>query len=134
VEVKRLCLDTSAYSQFKAGQPQAVEAVSGCRLCLVPSIVLGELRAGFKLGTRHQKNESELKEFLSSPVVQVLDVDDEATHHFSEIIVGLRRKGSPIPTNDIWIAALAMREGATVLTFDAHFDSIDHIAVQLLAS
>jgi len=95
----------------------------------VPAVVLGELRAGFRLGTRYEKNESELRTFLSNPVVRVLDVDDDAAHNYAEIVVALRKKGTPMPTNDIWIAALAMREGATVLTFDAHFESITRLAV-----
>lgn len=131
--MKTLCLDTSAYSRFKAGQTETVEIISSSRSVAVPAIVLGELRAGFRFGARCQQNESELRAFLSSPVVRVLDVDDEAACHYAEIIVELRRKGTPIPTNDIWIAALAMREGATVLTFDAHFEAIDRIAVHRLS-
>ena len=127
--MKTLCLDTSAYSNFKAGHPQTAEVITQCRSVTVPAVVLGELRAGFRLGTRYEKNESELREFLSNPAVRVLDVDNDAAHNYAEIVVELRRKGTPIPTNDIWIAALAMREGATVLTFDAHFDTIGSLAV-----
>lgn len=130
--MKTLCIDTSAYSNFKAGHPQAIDVLRQCRSVAVPSIVLGELRAGFRLGTRYEKNECELRAFLSNPAVQVLDVDDDAAHNYAEIVVELRRKGTPIPTNDIWIAALAMREGATVLTFDAHFNAIGRLAVMQL--
>jgi predicted nucleic acid-binding protein len=122
-------LDTSAYSNFKAGHPEVVDLITRSRSLTVPSIVLGELLAGFKLGTRYEKNESDLRAFLSNPAVRVLDVDSDAAHSYAEIVVELRRKGTPIPTNDIWIAALAMREGATVLTFDAHFDTISRLAV-----
>lgn len=127
--MKRLCLDTSAYSHLKTGHPATVGIVSESRSVMIPSIVLGELRAGFRLGTRLDRNDAELKAFLSSPVVQILEVDDEAASHYAQIFVDLRRKGTPIPTNDIWIAALAMREGATILTFDSDFGFIERLAV-----
>lgn len=71
--MKQLCLDTSAYSNFKAGHAETVKIISTCRSVTVPSIVLGELRAGFKHGARFEKNESKLKDSLSNPVVQILD-------------------------------------------------------------
>ncbi len=127
--MKRLCIDTCAYSNFKAGHTRAVELIVQSRSVTIPAIVLGELRAGFRLGTRYENNEGELRDFLSNTTVRVLDVDSEAADNYAEIVVELRRKGTPIPTNDIWIAALAMREGATVLTFDAHFANIENLAV-----
>jgi predicted nucleic acid-binding protein len=127
--MKIYCLDTSAYSKFKAGQAQVVDVITQCHTLKVPVVVLGELRSGFRLGSRYEKNESELKMFLSNPVVRIVDVDDAASHHYSEIVSELRQKGTPISTNDIWIAAIAMREGATVLTFDSHFHRIGQLAV-----
>lgn len=129
----RLCLDTSAYSHFKAGHRGAIAVISTAKTVAVPVIVLGELRAGFRLGGRHDKNEAELRDFLGNPAVQVLNVDEEASFHYAEIFVELRRQGTPVPTNDMWIAALAIREGATVLTFDAHFDLIRRVGVCLLS-
>ncbi len=126
--MRRLCLDTSAYTHFKVGQPQVVEMISEARFVGIPAIVLGELRAGFRLGKKYEQNEAALCEFLDSPVVEILDVDDDASACYAEIFAELRRKGMPIPTNDLWIAAVAMREGATVLTFDEHFDRIQQIA------
>ncbi len=126
--MKRLCIDTSAYSLFKLGHKEVVQLISESRYIGMPSIVLGELRAGFRLGTKHQQNEAELQEFLNNPVVECLDVDNEAASCYAEIFADLRRKGTPIPTNDLWIAALAMREATTVITFDAHFDRIQQIA------
>jgi tRNA(fMet)-specific endonuclease VapC len=121
VALTRVCLDTSAYSQFKRGHAAAVAAVSGARMVLVPAVVLGELRAGFLAGRRPDENEAELREFLSHPAVRVLDVDDDAATVYAQIFTDLREAGTPIPTNDVWVAALAAREGATVLTFDDHF-------------
>jgi predicted nucleic acid-binding protein len=127
--VNRLCLDTSAYSNFKAGHDRAVTLITQCRAISVPSIVLGELKAGFQLGRHLEKNESELADFLANPAVKVLDVDTDAACNYADIVVDLRKKGTPIPTNDVWIASLAIREGATVLTFDAHFSHIERLAV-----
>lgn len=125
--VNKIYLDTSAYTHFKAGDSQTVRIISEAKLVGIPAIVLGELRAGFRVGRRYQYNESELRVFLSNPVVQVFDIDDNASYHYAEIYFDLRRKGTPIPTNDMWVAAIAAREGATVVTFDAHFDLIDKV-------
>ncbi len=129
----RICLDTSGYSHFRRGVPEAVQAVTRAKSVLVPSIVLGELRVGFRLGTRRVENEERLREFIEEPVVAVLDVDDEAALHYADIVVELRRGGTPVPTNDIWIAALAAREGATVLTSDGHFAHIGRVGSVILS-
>lgn len=133
MEVTRFCLDTSAYSHFKRGHSPAVDALSHASWVGVPTIVLGELRTGFLLGGRPERNEVELGRFLANAVVEILDVDDEAARVYSEIVVALRRAGTPVPTNDIWIAALAAREGAPVLTYDEHFTAIARIGARVLA-
>jgi predicted nucleic acid-binding protein len=132
VAVSHLCLDTSAYSHFRKGHPGAVEAIRTARRVGIPVIVLGELRAGFRLGDRRSDNERELAEFLAHPVVQVMDVDGEAATHFADLYAELRRQGTPVPSNDLWIAALAARDGATVLTFDAHFNAMPRIGKWVL--
>lgn len=128
----RLCLDTSAYSRFKGGAPEAVEQVDAADWLGVPTIVLGELEVGFRLGGQAARNLEELERFLAHPVVEELAVDREVARAYGEIVVRLRRKGTPIPTNDVWIAACAARSGATLLTYDAHFEAVDRIGVLLL--
>lgn len=98
----------------------------------VPTIVLGELEAGFRLGQSAQRNLDELERFLAHPVVKELPVDREVARVCGEIVAVLRRKGTPIPTNDVWIAACTARWGATLLTYDAHFQAVDRIGVLLL--
>lgn len=93
----------------------------------VPAIALGELRTGFLLGGRRRRNELELDAFLGNPVVQVLAVDSETSRHYAEIVAELRKAATPIPTNDIWIAATAARNGATVLTCDSHFEHVRRV-------
>jgi len=121
------CLDTSAYSNFQRGHRELVALVDRADWVGVPTVTMGELRTGFLLGVHRQRNESELDEFLANPVVEVLGVDAEASRHYAEIVADLRRAGTPLPTNDIWIAATAARHGAAVLTCDQHFERIGRV-------
>jgi predicted nucleic acid-binding protein len=98
----------------------------------ISSIVLGELWIGFLLGSRLEENEAELREFLENPVVERLTIDHEVARIYSEIVVDLRKAATPIPTNDIWIAAAAARAGATVLTYDPHFNNISRVGALVL--
>ncbi len=79
-----------------------------------------------------ERNEAELRQFLAHPAVETLPVDDEVSHHFAEIVADLRRAGTPLPTNDIWIAATAARAGAAVLIFDEHFHAIARVGSVVL--
>ena len=130
--MSRLCIDTSAYSHFQRGHLEAVEALDGAEWLGMPAVTLGELHVGFALGGRRAQNEAELREFLSNPVVIVLDVDREVSRLYAEVVVELRKAGKPIPTNDIWIAATAARAGAAVLTYDPHFAAISRIGTVIL--
>lgn len=131
--MSRICLDTSAYSHFKRAAPAAVAALDRAKEVGVPSIVLGELRAGFLGGSHAERNRAELRRFLAHPAVRVLDVDDEAASLYAELVDDLKRAGRPLPSNDVWIVALALREGATVLTYDEHFTHMRRVGVRLLA-
>ena len=128
----RLCLDTSAYSHFMRGHPPCVAAVNGATEVLLPVIVLGELRVGFRLGKALEKNERALAAFLASDPVEVIHIDEQVASTYAELVVELRRAGTPVPTNDIWIAASAICEGATVLTYDEHFQRITRAGTSLL--
>jgi tRNA(fMet)-specific endonuclease VapC len=98
----------------------------------MPTIVLGELRVGFLLGRYAMENEADLHEFLSHAVVEVVGVDQEVARHYAEIVVDLRRAGRPIQTNDIWIAAIAAREGALLLSYDNDFNAISRVGSIIL--
>jgi predicted nucleic acid-binding protein len=130
--VSRYCLDTSAYSNFKRGDVRVVNLLDSAEWLGIPSIVLGELWTGFILGNRLEENEAELREFLGNPFVERLAIDHEVARIYSEIVVDLRRAATPIPTNDIWIAAAAARAGATVLTYDPHFNNISRVGALVL--
>jgi predicted nucleic acid-binding protein len=130
--VSRLVLDTSAYSHFQLGHAEAVARIDGASWVGVPSITVGELETGFRLGRRYDANHDLLERFLANPVVELIRVDGDVAQIYAEIVVALRRAGRPLPTNDIWIAACAASVGATVLTFDAHFAEIDRVGALVL--
>ena len=128
----RLCLDTSAYSHFKRGESRVVDLVDRADWIGMPSIVVGELWAGFLLGARMEENIGALEEFLDHAVVETLRIDAGVARVYGEIVLDLRRRGRPLPTNDIWIAATAVHAGAVVLTFDEHFRQIDRVGACVL--
>jgi tRNA(fMet)-specific endonuclease VapC len=131
--MNRVCLDTSAYSHFLRGDASIVKIISTARWIGVPVVVLGELRTGFLLGGQSAKNEDELRRFLHHPSVEIVDVNDDASRIYAEIMVALRKAGTPLPTNDIWVAAVASREGATVVTYDDHFRLIHRVGATILS-
>ena len=129
----RVLLDTSAYSAFFRGHEGVIEAVRTADEILFSPIVLGELRAGFRGGAHRLRNERELEVFLTSSRVNTLTIDSETALRYAEIVTFLRRSGTPVPTNDLWIAASAMQSGAALLTTDAHFDRIPQVLVNFQA-
>jgi tRNA(fMet)-specific endonuclease VapC len=129
--VSRILLDTSAYSAFKRGHPQVRHRVGEVSQIQLNPVVLGELRAGFLKGTRQAENSAELAQFLASPRVEVVTVDEETASRYAVILDSLRRVGAPIPTNDIWIAASAMQLGSVLVTTDPHFKAVAQIVVEV---
>ena len=129
----RLLLDTSAYSAFMRGHEEIRAMVRTNEEIFLNAIVIGELMAGFIKGGRRKKNEDELRRFLMSPRVSLLDVGEETAERYAVILNSLWQAGTPIPTNDIWIAASAMEYGLRVLTTDEHYDKIPQIMVDFFA-
>jgi tRNA(fMet)-specific endonuclease VapC len=123
-----LLLDTNRYCDFCQGEPDAVRAIQRARNIYLPLIVLAELRAGFLCGTVARKNEKTLTVFLNSERVRLIAPDEDTTHHYARIFSQLRLLGKPIPTNDIWIAALAVQHDLILYSRDAHFDLLPQIA------
>ncbi len=127
MDVTRYCLDTTAYSRFKLGEPAVSELIDSAFYVCLPSVAVGELLAGFRLGAHERRNTTELWDFLADPAADVLDVDVHVAERYSQIYGDLRESGTPIPTNDTWIAATASANGMAVLTFDAHFNAIPQV-------
>lgn len=124
-----LVLDTSAYSRLFRGDAIAVQALRDAAEIHVPLIVLGELLAGFAVGSRQERNRQDLSEFMASPRVSLMRPDERTAHRYAGVYAGLRAAGRPIPTNDLWIAALALQAGMPLLTFDAHFGFVPGLRV-----
>ncbi len=127
--MSRILLDTSAYSEILRGDVRIARAMQEADEIAVNAIVLGELKAGFSRGRHRERNERELAEFLASPRVHVLVIDGETADRYAFILNSLRSAGTPIPTNDAWIAASAMQHGLRVVTTDQHFREVSQILV-----
>ncbi len=124
----RIVLDTSAYSHLRVGHQDTLEAVASAAAVLMPAIVLGELEAGFRLGSREKENLLSLGEFLQEPFVTIVQVTQEVSQQYGSIFAQLKLQGTPIPTNDIWIAANTMVASATLIAFDRHFEQVENLS------
>jgi tRNA(fMet)-specific endonuclease VapC len=127
VEVKVL-LDTNRLSDALAEDDDVLDCLEAAEEIRVPVIVLGELRAGFMGGKRAAQNEERLQWFLAQDGVAALSVDGPVSHRYAEIHRVLRRAGAPIPTNDLWIAALAIEHGLALYSRDVHFAHVPGLA------
>ena len=123
----RLALDTNRYTDLCRGEAFVVETVEQADQVWLPFIVLGELRAGFAVGTQGPRNEAILRRFLLKPGVGILYPGEQTTHHYANVYRQLRKQGTPIPTNDMWIAALVLEHSLVLCARDAHFDALPQI-------
>jgi tRNA(fMet)-specific endonuclease VapC len=124
----KLLLDTNAYTALLCGHDDVARRVRAAEQILMSVVVVGELLFGFRNGSRYEANRRELEEFLASPFVSLLPVGMVTADRFGRIAADLKRKGRPLPTNDVWIAAQAMESGADLLSFDRHFGEVDGLA------
>jgi len=125
----QILIDTNTYSAYKRGSVEALEVVRNADLIGFPIIVVGELLTGFVGGSRTQQNRSELEQFMASPRVRVIALTLQTAEVYAQISNRLRTKGRSIPTNDIWIAALAIEQGYALWTLDEHFSAIEGLEV-----
>jgi len=130
MEKYKVMMDTSAYTAFLRGSPEVKEVVQQADEIVFNPVVLGELIAGFLMGRNERKNRAILKDFLSSPRVIIAEIDEETSERYAVIVQSLRMKGTPIPTNDLWIAASAMQHGLKVLTTDKHYLKVPQIITE----
>ena len=124
----KVLLDTNAYSALMRGHREVAALVRRTQGVLLSSVVAGELLYGFRNGSRYEENAARLEAFLDNPFVTALPVTLDTSDRFGRIAASLRRRGEPIPTNDIWIAAQAMETGADLLSSDSHFGAVDGLA------
>lgn len=120
----KLLLDTSAYSGFNRGDVRLKDYFRSDYEMFVPLIVVGELRAGFAPGTKCHENEVLLQKLLDSSNVHTVTISDKTTALFAAIFQRLKLAGTPINTNDMWIAALALEHDCLLVTLDSDFKRV----------
>lgn len=130
--MNRLLLDTSAYSAFGRGYSRLRTVLERATEIVFTPIVLGELHAGFCKGAQRRANEDNLRRLLGSPAVRVVSIDAETAEHYGRLHDFLRRQGTPIPINDLWIAASAAQHGLRIATLDGHFRNVPGLLIELL--
>ncbi|MCU7835968.1 MAG: type II toxin-antitoxin system VapC family toxin [gamma proteobacterium symbiont of Taylorina sp.] len=128
----KLILDTNAYSALMQGREEVVSYVKQAEAILLSEVVIGELMFGFRNGSKLEKNISQLKKFLDNYFVKELVIDWNTADRYSRIATILRKKGQPIPTNDLWIAAHTIQTGAELVSYDKHFEVIDGLIWKFL--
>ncbi|MDA3940716.1 MAG: type II toxin-antitoxin system VapC family toxin [Spirochaetia bacterium] len=122
--MNRILIDTNIYSYALKGDKKIIFNLQKANEIGISSISVGELLSGFKGGNREAQNREELEEFLDSPRVSVYPVDESTADFYADILDGLRKIGKPIPTNDIWIAAVSFQYGFKLYSKDEHFKNV----------
>jgi tRNA(fMet)-specific endonuclease VapC len=122
-----LALDTNRYADLCRGNARAVEIVEAADAIWLPFVVLGELLAGFAAESQGPRNEAVLRRFLLKPGVGILYADEQTTYHYASVYRQLRKQGTPIPTNDMWIVALVLQHSLFLYDRDRHFDALPQL-------
>lgn len=123
----RLAIDTNRYRDLCDGKRDVVERLEMAEAVFVPFVVLAELRAGFAAGTKGRANERVLHRFLAQPGVAILHSTDATTRSYAALFRQLRAQGTPIPTNDLWIAALVVEHDLALFSRDEHFRALPQL-------
>jgi tRNA(fMet)-specific endonuclease VapC len=124
----RIAIDSNRYTDLCRGDPNVVEIIEQADEIHVPLIVVGEQRAGFAHGSAREKNERVLARFLNNPGVFVLAPDEPTTFFYADLYAYLRKRGRPIPTNDLWIASLVIQHCLVLFDRDSGFDALPQLA------
>lgn len=124
-----LVLDTNTYRAFTDARSETIKLVREAQKIWMPVPVLGELHFGFSKGTRGQANEALLAQFLDSKRVGILVCDEQTAHYYGELKLQLSRQGTPIPINDVWIAAITLQHRFTLHSLDSDFKHIPQLAL-----
>lgn len=119
-----LLIDTNIYSHAMRGDAEIIQTLQQIAHIGISAISIGELLSGFKAGNKEETNRQELNLFLDSPRVTLYGIDERTAEFYCLILDQLKNNGTPIPTNDIWIAAVAFQQGMPIYTKDQHFNKI----------
>ena len=128
--MRNILLDTNVYVAFKRNNQSVVECFRNLDYIGLDITVLAELLSGFKGGSKEKSNRRELESFLNTPRVHLLDHNYQTAEFFAQIYYNLKMKGKPVPSNDLWIAAVAMQYGLALFTLDSHFANIDGLLLK----
>ena len=130
----KLILDTNAYSALMQGREEIASYIKQAELILLSEVVIAELLFGFRNGSKFEENTQQLKNFLDNHFVKEIIVDWNTSDRYSRIATALRKKGQPIPTNDIWIAAHTVQTGSELISYDKQFEVVDGLIWKYLKS
>jgi tRNA(fMet)-specific endonuclease VapC len=122
-----VALDTNRLTDLFQGDTELAERLGICEEVWIPLIVLGEIRAGFYGGTQRQRNETAMQRLLNKATVGILLPTRETAEQYARLFVQLKRAGTPVPDNDLWIAALALEHDLLLITRDQHFERIPQL-------
>ena len=122
--MKNIVLDTNAYTRLLTGEEDVLDIIGTAETVYMSIFVLGELFAGFAGGTKERQNKEILNRFLLKPTAKILNATAETAEVFGKVKQNLKETGTPIPINDVWIAAHAIETGSTIITYDSHFKNV----------
>lgn len=125
MELRPILLDTNAYTAFKRNISEAVEVIRNTPLIGLNSVIIGELYGGFALGSKEEYNRRELQQFLEISKINCFAIDSDTEEYYAKVYCDLRKKGNPIPTNDMWIAATALQYNLALFSYDKHFRAVN---------
>ena len=128
-----LVLDTNAYSDWRRSGRWNENLALADRV-FVPTVVLGELFHGFAQGRHARRNLAGLDDFLRQPQVDVVSLTRRTAEIYGRFLHHLQTKGTPIPTNDIWIAAMTHEVHGQLATRDAHFRHLPQVSLAVEAA
>jgi tRNA(fMet)-specific endonuclease VapC len=131
VEVISRVIDTNVYCDALRGDPWALFILEEADKLWMPMIVLGELLAGFRGGSREEINRKRLSLFLAKPHIGIIPVDQRVAEYYGLLFSTLKKNGLLIPTNDIWIASCAFAVEAPLVTQDQHFGRVSGLEIIL---
>lgn len=127
--MKKIVIDTNVYTAILKGTINHHSIFEKFEQIIIPTIVIGELRAGFRLGNKAKQNEKDLQNIIDNNNVHVLSIALSTTNFYATIFKELRKKGKPIPTNDLWIAAISLEQSATIASLDKHFTYVSGLRI-----
>lgn len=127
--MRRVLIDTNVYVSFKRKNQAIVESFRNLDYIGIDITVLAELYAGFRSGRKEKQNRQELESFINNQRVHILNHNQDTAEFYSQIYHNLKTEGKPIPTNDIWIAAVAMQYGLALFSLDNHFSAVEGLII-----